>query len=273
MSNRKNFVFSKKSPQKRAFSLIELSIVLIIIGLLIAGITGGASLIKSASLRSAMGEARGYNVAVNSFYVQFDSLPGDSATVVNCPGSCTGGSANSIAGDANGRIEFVNGVSPVTSAVAENANAWAALKNAGVIDTTFTTPLVPLQGNSNLVIQTPGGNIPSSKIKSAGWLFDYVGTQNVVILTAATTLTTAHASAAVASATPTVVITASDALSIDTKMDDGVPNTGKVRVPTAMGAATPGTTFCYDNDATPNNTYNTSAAANTCALTFQVDIT
>ena len=59
------------SSKKSAFSLIELSIVLIIIGLLIAGITGGASLIKSSELRSVMGEARGYAVSVLRLHVGF----------------------------------------------------------------------------------------------------------------------------------------------------------------------------------------------------------
>ena len=76
MLNKKAFS-TKRASKRSAFTLIELSIVLIIIGLLVAGITGGASLIKSAQLRSVMSEARGYNVAVNSFVVQYDELPGD----------------------------------------------------------------------------------------------------------------------------------------------------------------------------------------------------
>ena len=60
-----------------AFSLIELSIVLIIIGLLVAGITGGQSLIESAKARAVMNEARGYMQAVNTYFVANGRLPGD----------------------------------------------------------------------------------------------------------------------------------------------------------------------------------------------------
>ena len=45
---------------KSAFSLIELSIVLIIIGLLVAGVTGGASLIQSAKTRALINEINNY---------------------------------------------------------------------------------------------------------------------------------------------------------------------------------------------------------------------
>ena len=88
------------SSKKSAFSLIELSIVLIIIGLLIAGITGGASLIKSSELRSIMGEARGYAVAVNSFFTQYDQYPGDASIAV--------GNSSQGNGDRDNKIEFVN---------------------------------------------------------------------------------------------------------------------------------------------------------------------
>ena len=94
----------KTYSKKSAFSLIELSIVLIIIGLLVAGITGGASLIKSATLRAVMTEARNYNTAVNSFYVAYNSYPGD-YTVDFAPGVATA-VAKGYIGDGDGRIEF-----------------------------------------------------------------------------------------------------------------------------------------------------------------------
>ena len=63
----------------KGFSLIELSIVLIILGLLVAGVTGGASLIKSAQLRSVVTEFTNYRTAYNSYYAQFGKVPGSDA--------------------------------------------------------------------------------------------------------------------------------------------------------------------------------------------------
>ena len=60
-----------------AFSLIELSIVLIIIGLLVAGITGGASLIESAKIHTFYNSFNQYKQAVYAFYTKYDRLPGD----------------------------------------------------------------------------------------------------------------------------------------------------------------------------------------------------
>ncbi len=62
---------------KNGFSLIELSIVLIIIGLLVAGITGGQSLIESARNRNLISEMKNYDQALGTFYSLKDRLPGD----------------------------------------------------------------------------------------------------------------------------------------------------------------------------------------------------
>ena len=61
----------------KALSLIELSIVLIIISLLVAGITGGQSLIDSAKIKGFMNEMDGYKQAVFAFKTIKDRLPGD----------------------------------------------------------------------------------------------------------------------------------------------------------------------------------------------------
>ena len=60
-----------------AFSLIELSIVLIIIGLLVAGITGGASLIESARIRSLINEFSNLEKSVYAFRSLKYRMPGD----------------------------------------------------------------------------------------------------------------------------------------------------------------------------------------------------
>ena len=67
----------KKENNIFAFSLIELSIVLIIIGLLIAGITGGASLIESVKIQSLINELTTYKQALYTFKSMKDRLPGD----------------------------------------------------------------------------------------------------------------------------------------------------------------------------------------------------
>ena len=230
--------FSKK---KSAFSLIELSIVLIVIGLLIAGITGGASLIKSSELRSVMGEARGYAVAVNAFYSQFNALPGDYGTAL---------APATVAGDADSRIEYY---SDATTPVAEGIQAWLALKGIGAIDSTITAVGVG-------VAQVVNTNMPASKIKSSGWAFDYntTSSQNVVVLTQG--IGTGTASNTLVNGTPISVaaITPADALSIDAKIDDGAADAGKIRgvLSTCSSGAS----------------YTTSSSAKACALTYQVDV-
>ncbi len=233
--------FSKK---KSAFSLIELSIVLIVIGLLIAGITGGASLIKSSELRSVMGEARGYAVAVNAFYSQFNALPGDYATSI---------SASDVVGDGDGQIEYWN------SATAEGSEAWRDLKTIGAIDATLTYV------STATATQAATTNLPASKTKSSGWAFDYntTNSQNVVVLTAGTTGTGGSTTNTVVNGTTlaAAAILATDALSIDAKIDDGSPILGKVR-----GVNVAALTTCV------NTTYQVSQTSKTCALSYQVDV-
>jgi prepilin-type N-terminal cleavage/methylation domain-containing protein len=256
------------SSKKSAFSLIELSIVLIIIGLLIAGVTGGASLIKSSQLRSVMGEARGYAVAVNAFNSQFNGIPGDFPTAIG----------NSVGGDNDGATEYFAAASLVGS---ESSNAWAALRTIGAIDSISLTPVIAT--TAPVFGATATSTAPASKIQSAGWVFDYrtytegaaavPANQNVVILTSNITGTPAAGTT-----TPILgtniskpALPGSDALSIDSKIDDGVANAGKVRgINPGVGVAVSGD--CYNYSASTNSTYLTASTSKTCALSYQVDV-
>lgn len=258
------------SSKKSAFSLIELSIVLIIIGLLIAGVTGGAGLIRSAELRSVIGEARSYAVSVNAFYTQFSAYPGDYSTPV--VGST--GAGTSAYGDNDGTIEYYTG------STSESAVAWIHLRGANIIDTlpstiTLITNAAPTFGNSG----TSGANAPSSKIKSAGWVFDYrtitegdssAANQNVVVLTSTMTAATSGTAATAVNSgnISSAAMLGSDALSIDTKVDDGYANTGKVRGVNPASGST-----CYTASSSSAVSYTvTSSSTKTCGVSYQVDV-
>lgn len=239
--------------KKSAFSLIELSIVLIIIGLLVAGVTGGASLIKSSELRSVIGEARAWAVSVNGFYNQFGYLPGDYSTAI--------GSAS--VGDADSKIEYLN-----ESTIAEGRAAWFQMKGAGVVDSTVisSAPVATTSVAGSVVF---GSQVPSSKIKSSGWDFDYNTTslQNVVVLTGTISAAGTVANTLVnGTVTSTGAITPTDALSIDSKVDDGKANTGKIR---GVGATIAGATKCYDS---VSGAYATENGGKNCAISYQVDV-
>ena len=258
------------SSKKSAFSLIELSIVLIIIGLLIAGITGGASLIKSSELRSIMGEARGYAVSVNSFFTQYDQYPGDASTNV--------GSSSLYLGDRDSKIEFVNDHPTAASVVAEGIDAWYDLKDIGAIDLSFTA-LTAAQYLSPISL-VPVTHIPGSKIKGAGWVFDYNTStlQNVVVLTGTTKPYAAAAeksmvnyggtAANILNNASTEIISAPDGLSIDSKIDDGKANTGNVQgIPQSFTA---GAECFTDADKSAYKVGN--GAKKVCAMSFRVDV-
>ena len=59
------------------FSLVELSIVLVILGLLVGGVLTGQSLIRAAELRSVSTEYSRYVASVHTFRDKYFALPGD----------------------------------------------------------------------------------------------------------------------------------------------------------------------------------------------------
>ena len=196
----------KNLSRKGGFSLIEISIVLIIVGLLIAGITGGAALIKSAELRSVMSEARGFQTSVNAFYVNTDSLPGDYNVSLDSSG----------AGNANDQIEYANN---------ENKIAFDQMVASGVYALASGVAII---GNSSAA--SAGTDTPGSKVKFAGWSFDYITIGGTAMngIFFHKNIDTAVVDGDI-SGEAQGALSGTDALSVDTKIDDGAIGTGTVR--------------------------------------------
>ncbi|MCE3231955.1 MAG: prepilin-type N-terminal cleavage/methylation protein [Rickettsiaceae bacterium] len=100
----------KKFNKNFGFSLIELSVSLVIAGLLAAGITGGMHLMQSAKLSKLISEVSGYSKAVENFRLKYNAWPGDMANATsywgtynsstNAEGTVNGNGNEQILGDA-----------------------------------------------------------------------------------------------------------------------------------------------------------------------------
>lgn len=128
------------------FSLVELSIVLVILGLLTGGILGGQSLIRAAELRSVATDVSKYRSASYAFRDKYFGLPGDftratsfwgNATTGTSGGECTapesdaGTGTQTCNGDGNG---LIGNASTVGQRNSESFRFWQHLANAGLIE-------------------------------------------------------------------------------------------------------------------------------------------
>src|ERR1039458_9134105 len=68
---------STKSALTAGFTLIELSVVLVIIGLIVGSVLVGQSLISAAGVRATIAQIEKYNTAANTFREKYGYLPGD----------------------------------------------------------------------------------------------------------------------------------------------------------------------------------------------------
>ena len=73
-------MLARERPKQGGFTLIELSIVIVIIGLIIGGIFAGRDLITAAKVRRQLTEWEQLQAAVNTFKLSYNCFPGDCAT-------------------------------------------------------------------------------------------------------------------------------------------------------------------------------------------------
>ncbi len=215
MSITKQFAPTAADPKsvesQRGFTLVELAIVLVIIGLVIAAVLKGQELIVSARLKSTINQIQGVRSAVNTFRDKYNALPGDYAKGQSRVGDPAGVTWAGGFGDGNGD-GIIDGDGIADPAVGqETVMFWNHLSAANLIT-----------GVSPLGLGTLGDGLPTSPLGGG-----------LTIRNSAVVGRTSHWIAlGSAAATPTGVASAEQALQIDEKSDDGRPGTGAIRMDT-----------------------------------------
>jgi len=79
---------------QKGFTLIEIAIVLVIVGLLIGGVLKGQSMIQNAKVKRLANDIQGIQTAINAFQDRYQMLPGDENNATIPPGDTTNGNRN-----------------------------------------------------------------------------------------------------------------------------------------------------------------------------------
>lgn len=228
---------------KRGFSLVELSIVLVILGLLVGGILAGQSLIRASELRSITMDKNKYETAYQAFRDKYLALPGDMANAYQFFGAAAGcansvGSANTQGGcngNGDGQVNLFMGGGSGLPGSNEGWRAWQFMAMAGLIPGTYTGIEDPADGIGSgsywSFDSAPGINIPATKTTGAGFQFFYIATGGNYSWVAPATVgqyLMVGSSAGNASEVIYGFMKPEDAWNIDKKLDDGIANTGQV---------------------------------------------
>lgn len=228
------------------FTLIEIAIVLVIIGLLLGGVLKGQELINSAKVKNLANDFRNVPIYIYGYQDKYKALPGDDANVVahlgatgvlaSTPTSSNGTACTSTSGCTGNGI--IDGLWNTTTQTDETYLFWQHIRLAG-FGPGSTTPGDP-------------SYIPKNAVGGSIGITNSLATDTPILNAQVTNITTGISAGTSGAGLKGTYIVCSDSIpgkfakQLDTTLDDGKTNTGSMMV-TAQGTASGGTALGNDN--------------------------
>lgn len=277
----------------KGFTLVEISIVLVIIGMLIGGILVAQDLVHAAELRATVSQFEAFDAGVTTFRLKFNSLPGDMPNASDFGFDPTSnGNGDGYVGLCNSSPGCIWSVGNQTALEHEHIDFWYQLSFANVLRDHLVS--YAMAGPpSPLGVVSPRVKITSSGSMTSGW---GILSEAMYSISAGSGRVPAHSFVLGGGDARVTIVTAgvfvpADMWAIDSKIDDGLPLAGKVRgwrtittdcvgtgqntldLPAgSIGAGGSAAAVCVRNDTTPsqyNVQYFGSGLSGHCGVTIK----
>jgi prepilin-type N-terminal cleavage/methylation domain-containing protein len=262
-----------RKAHQQGFTLIELSIVLVIIGLIVGGVLVGQDLIRAAEVRATIAQIEKYNTAVNTFQGKYGALPGDMNAATAAQFGFLSRAGTQGRGDGNGIIEgYWYGGGTVFGMIqaGETLFFWEDLSSAYLIEGSFNSaPDAALPSGLD-----PSILMPAAKLGRGNYFYIYSNDDvNYYALSGVIYI------AQPGNEDTSLALSVSTAYDIDKKMDDGLPTSGNVQanyispypnaIIAAPNAGSASSTTCFDTTSNKYSMTQNGGAGVNCALSFQ----
>jgi prepilin-type N-terminal cleavage/methylation domain-containing protein len=238
-----------KSAKKRGLSLVELSIVIAITGMMIAATVGGAQLFETAKIRRIALSFQQYQTAINQFRETYGYLPGDFPTA----SAVWNGDGN---GDGDTLVEYSTSAS---GSPQEDLLLWLHLQHAKKIAGSYSGT-----NASGSIRYAADSNAPSSEVFSEAVYSVYTETGAISDIYDTTGMLIRLGALDENGYPFSGFLTAKQAYSVDKKIDDGEADGGFVYGVRGNGGST-----CTNNAASSSSgSYSLSSTEKDCDIIF-----